>query len=245
MQQIAREVYYNQLGPQFYTNGVNINVGQVAQLAASLPILINRSLLFNKKLAEAININNFPAFSQDWKMNELKLREHMKAENVKWERRVSDEGLPYFVRLDKGVENPGNPVDSCVFFANNNEAGCSQFLQDCLMGQDFTGCMPLIDDPNYIVLNFPNVNDAPHNIIKSVTKINPTWALLLLKKFNYGFYLAEDQVPGIQSLRRYKVQSVNEWLKDLEDPAILATIGPCDCNEGAKLLQKLNQTLIC
>lgn len=156
-----------------------------------------------------------------WKIGEDKLRQHILSTQSKWVRQ--DENSFVFVRLgENGIPEEAQDFDNCAFLEENAQE-CHAFFNKCVLTDDTVfpeECMKAINKDSGFKINIP-----PTTIAKQILNMNPALSFAILRKFNFGYYTVtvNDPVPGF---RRYVVQTVGEWLMDLQDPEVNKIFGP-------------------
>lgn len=90
-----------------------------------------------------------------------------------------------------------------TFVKTNYELKCKDYIGDCLLGQNIDQCNKYFS--NY---NFWDITQ------KEINEMNPEMIIITLKKFGFKQYKIYDKVAKMELL---KVESLNDWLRRLED----------------------------
>nr|QZX43172.1 insulysin insulin degrading enzyme [Mimivirus sp.] len=204
---IARNVYYSPTSDTVQIYNIPIQVDPIIRSVARMPLFsLNNQNYFGNLLRASVTSSISPTLTPAWKENETRLSEHILRHDSKWERIDDDFVL-------KGPD--GNVVDhkfvnNCAFIGSS-EQECLDVLSQCLApnGQSINDRCSQLTDFNFNV-------DLPVNKLKEeVMKINPFVAFNILRQFGFASYLTEEKFEPIRNFRRYKVQSVGSWLKEL------------------------------
>lgn len=171
-----------------------------------------------------------------WKRNEQMFSEYILRQASKWERVTDEEtGDDLFVKLDnKGNPEAIKPDDNCAFIGKNvNE--CLDFLTSCLSSTSKT-----LDESCGNLLNFDfDIAPGMASLKEKITNINPAVAFKILQQFKFGSYLTEETKDPFKGFRRYKVQSVGSWLREMR------TTDPRNCEYQAPAAGQCNPEPLC
>lgn len=147
-----------------------------------------------------------PGLEPGWKKRENYITEQMLKAASRWER----DGDIFVLRDENGniVEKGVNSLCNMIGQAMDN---CLIFLSNCVNSNEETlpkYCEKMLD------FNF-NINPPINALVEMVKEINPLIAFRILQRFGFASYLAEEENEPFPGFRRYKVQSVSEWLEEL------------------------------
>lgn len=143
-----------------------------------------------------------------WKEHESRLSEHILKVASQWER----DGDIFVKRDQFGNVIDQQMEDSCSLInLANGPQQCFDFLSTCASSvtDNPTDCRKLLE------FEFLT-KDPPLNALKdTVIKIDPSIAFNVLRKFRFASNLVEEPRYPIPGFKRFKVQSVESWLKEL------------------------------
>ncbi|AGF85380.1 hypothetical protein QJ854_gp402 [Moumouvirus goulette] len=203
---IARNVYYNPSADTVNIYGNDIPLAPIIQRVAATPLFSsNYQNYFSDLLRASVVSASQPTLSPLWKENENRLNEYMLRHTSKWER-VDDD---FILKGPDGNPIAQQPADNCTFIANTED--CLDVLRQCLApGANINeGCARLTD------FNFTGLDVPASRLKQEVMKINPLVAFNILRQFGFASYLTEEKYDPFNGFRRYKVQTVGTWLKEL------------------------------
>jgi hypothetical protein len=211
MQNLAREVYMKATPgtKQIVVMGTTIKAIDIAEgITGLVNLLIDTrkayNILLSQPLRSQVRVTSALQELED------KLSAHVFKDTQNWTR-VGDN----FVRKDKdGNKIEEEEIDSCAFLTQDL-GKCHNFITNCALSEekDFPAACSQILDSDFYVANL-----TPDVIKEKVVTIHPKVAFGLLQRFQFGSYLAEDNEP-IRGIKRYKVQSVPSWVKELDSIA--------------------------
>ncbi|BCS83099.1 hypothetical protein QLL95_gp1024 [Cotonvirus japonicus] len=205
---IARAVYNSpreQSVVQIY--GHPIDLIPVAQRVASVGLPnLNYQTYFKNILRSAVAASEKPVLPPEWVDHEDKLAEHILRQASKWERVGND----FVLKKEDGSIEQTVPQDSCAFI-NVSTRECLDFFGSCLPSNSAT-----LSDACKKLYTFDfSVNPPISQLKDEIVKIDPVVAYLILKQFRFGSVLAEESNDPFYGFRRYKVQSVGSWIREL------------------------------
>jgi len=219
--------------------GFNIPIKQVITSTIFSPAYWNTN--FNLQLDNVMKnlLNSTPGsnITENWKKNEDLFSKYILSEKSKWERVVDeDTGNDVFVKFNKDgkPEEKSNPLDNCAFL-NMNQAECLDFLTSCLPSKSNIldpACEEIIDR------NF-DIAPGMASLQEKILNINPAVAFKILDQFRFGSYLADEPRPPFRHFKRYKVQSVGSWLREMQ------TTDPRNCNSMAPVHSSCSSRPLC
>nr|AEX62853.1 hypothetical protein mv_L648 [Moumouvirus Monve] len=203
---IARGVYYSPSADTVNIYGFDIPLAPVIQAAVTTPLFSSSyQNYFGDLLRASVAASAQPTLSPLWKENENRLNEYMLRHASKWER-VDDD---FILRGPDGNPVAQQPADNCTFISNTED--CLDVLRQCIApGTNINeGCARLTD------FNFTGLDVPASRLKQEVMKINPLVAFNILRQFGFASYLTEEKYDPFNGFRRYKVQTVGSWLKEL------------------------------
>lgn len=162
--------------------------------------------------------NKSEANCSTFKDDESKMREFMLKQKSKWVR--DDDNQFYFVRYENGKAVDEQLTSMCVYI-NKSASECSNFFATCALSNDEefpTACDEIINNRDFLV------NIAPNKIAEEIVKMNPIFAFSILKRFNFGFSKETGSDPFV-GFNRYRVESVGNWIKDMQNDEINKVFG--------------------
>lgn len=183
--------------------GVPISLIDIVNKVTQTAFAFDYQLIFKNALKAAVS--TAPGLPALWKEGEIKLTEHMLRVASKWER----EDDHFVLKNDKG-EIVDQEINNCALI-NENTRDCMGFFTSCFSATDAnfdTACSRILD------FNF-NISASPEVLKKEVMKIDPSVAFAILKQFKFGSRLEEEKYRPFKGFKRYKVQSVSNWLEEL------------------------------
>ncbi|QGR53903.1 hypothetical protein [Moumouvirus maliensis] len=203
---IARAVYYSPSADTANIYGNDIPLAPVIQTAVATPLFSsNYQNYFGDLLRASVAATAQPTLSPLWKENENRLSEYLLRHASKWER-VDDD---FILRGPDGNPIAQQPADNCTFISNTED--CLDVLRQCIApGANVNdGCSRLTD------FNFVGLDVPASRLKQEVMKINPLVAFNILRQYGFASYLTEEKNDPFYGFRRYKVQTVGSWLKEL------------------------------
>ena len=205
IRQIVRDVYAAPPGNTVTVLGVPIQLFDVINRASKGLFDLDYEKEFRRIIDKAL-LGKMPGMTSVWKENEERLFKHMAAENSRW-RRDEDK----FVKLaaDGKTIVEEKITDNCNLIKTSSK-DCLDFIASCVDAESKTfpaACAKLLE------FDF-DINTAINELAEKVKEINPSAAYGILRNFGFGYYLGTDDVP-IRGFKRYKVESVSSWLKEL------------------------------
>ena len=190
---------------------VTMDVPAAVEASRYAALGVNIADVFNEARKKALQ--SLPGFTAEWKCNESALEEHMfrEAANQKWFRKDGNG----WVRRDKDGNELPEPTqeDHCKLIANST-TDCINFLKNCALA-DYDGKEFPVACEQLFSFNF-NVNPPLDQLATTVSSMDPSLAFRILQKFGFGYFLTEEKtLPPVPGFRRYKVESVGTWIKEL------------------------------
>lgn len=228
LQNIMRDIYASGKSAPIKIGSLEYNLVDIIRRASRGGIDVDYTSAFNASLSRA-NKNKIGVVDSMWKESEHRLREFLEKEAASWER---DPSKDVFIKKDSAGKVVDKIEDNCEMFATTLD-DCMGFFEKCLEVDDDDSfpneCADLL---NMSFIDF-DTNVAPNSLAEIVGKMNPGIAFKILDKFGFGEYLAE--VPQVApGFRRYKVQSVDNWLQALiadGKASKCKTAGPAGCKD--------------
>lgn len=212
LRNIVRTVYSDiSTDPKFVViYGEQVNPKEViARVSRFITFPIDYKSYYKSIMDRAISGTEFK-ITPRWVSNENMLKEHVLRSLSDWVR----EGDVFVRKGPNGEIIDENTGDACSLI-NIVQAECLQFLDACARSDSATfpeACKEMFDFD--FMTNFeknPSINDLKDQVVK----INPMIAFEILNKFRFGSYLQEEPVFPFKGFRRFKVQSVGDWLREL------------------------------
>ncbi|AYV85377.1 MAG: hypothetical protein Satyrvirus13_10 [Satyrvirus sp.] len=210
VRQIAREVYLSSSPIEVVIYGYKINPREIAKRIARVGLFIimwetYKQNMLSKLMAE----DEFPAVTARWREEESRLTEHMLRSLSDWVR----DGPTFYRKDAEGKTIETLIPDECALVKLENEIeGCVDFLTECALSdkKSFPEACKLLFDENRFITN------PPLDVLKGkVVKMNPHFAFKVLRQFKFGDKLVEEDTDPFKGFRRFKVESVGEWLAEL------------------------------
>lgn len=229
MKEIQKNVYIEAAGGKvklFNDDNLNIDVNVITvQSAKNISAMrINHKLLYDQMINDSNSLWT-TANSTSWAGLELKLAEHTLKEASKWER-VFDENDPnYGYLVYPKIDANGNKTfvkfvedGTCDYISSNNRR-CLDILMSCA-GSKFddksiTGECKAMMEESFDGTSLTNVDVT--DISKKISEISPDVALNVLRRFHFGSYLSEEETFPFNGFRRYRIQDVASWLREMKD----------------------------
>ena len=224
IRQIPIELYNSPSTQPIRIFGIEIDTTPIINSIAQNGFQFDYSKIFRQALQGAINrsLGTFPTLLPIWHEREERLTEHILRAATQWER----DGNEFKKKDTSGNFLEIKDADNCAFI-NVAVDQCLDFFTTCLYSSDetfSTDCEKL--------LNFTFKVNAPINKLKEeVLKIDPSVAFMILKKFKFGSKLVEEQFDPFKGFRRYKVESVSDWLNELKSGKERCVTPPSACQE--------------
>ena len=224
IRQIPIELYNSPPNQPIRIFGMQVHTTPIVNSIAQNGFQFDYSKIFRQALQGAINrsLGTFPALLPIWHEREERLTEHMLRAATQWER----DGNEFKKKDATGNFLEIKDADNCAFI-NVAVDQCLDFFTTCLYSSDetfSTDCQKL--------MNFTFKVNAPINKLKEeVLKIDPSVAFMILKKFKFGSKLVEEQFDPFKGFRRYKVESVSDWLNELKSGKERCVTPPSSCQE--------------
>ena len=186
------------------TFNITIDVQASINRALRYPVTIVDTKGFYAQLLKQFEAQT-PSTTMGWREREDKFSEYMMMLASKWQREDRQ-----FVRYkDDGTVDESLPADNCAFIDFDADK-CVEYIQGCALSKD---SFPVACE-NLAKEKF-DTNIAPTLMKEKIFKINPLVALAFLNKFNFQRYLGEEDMP-IKGLRVWRVESVGQWLQNME-----------------------------
>lgn len=183
--------------------GYQINIKVIAQKIARVgPYNLNWQEYYKSRVSRSLD-ETVPKLTPAWRESEAKLNMHILKAASEWVR----DGDNFVRRKPNGdiIEEQENADDSCAFI-NLTGTECIDFLVDCALSDE--------NFPNKCKMLF-DLNTPITFVKEKVLKINPKNAFGVLQKFKFASYLDKEAFDPVRDFRRYKVQSVGEWVEEL------------------------------
>jgi hypothetical protein len=208
---LSKKVYLTEKGKDIPYNGITItqdiineSINYVSSFGLAY-LLKNTDYIKNLLFKVPLMI---PGLEQKWKRGENFVTEQMLKAASEWEREGDE-----FVRRDNEGKIVDRTMESLCGMIGEAHDSCLSFFTRCLNSQSDT--LP-VDCHEMLDFNF-KINPAIDVLINTVKEINPIIAFRILEKFKFASYLADEESDPFPGFRRYKVQSVGEWLEELEN----------------------------
>ena len=153
--------------------------------------------------------------SSIWKNNNINLTERMLRDASKWERIDNSDVKNHGNFIYKGGIEKIEPDENCRFIKGSVNR-CMDILSSCAKGEVKEGevsesCARIMD----MEFDF-DINPPMNDLADMVSKMNPKLAYQILRQFKFGSYLSDKDGPQpFQELRRFRVQSVADWLNEM------------------------------
>ncbi|AHA45417.1 hypothetical protein HIRU_S511 [Hirudovirus strain Sangsue] len=211
LRRIAREVYNSPVGQSTVpVYGQPVDLTLIAQSAARMNFPISNVAFrdtFNNLLQNALNqAATGTAVTPGFIEQEDKLVEHLLRVSSRWER----DGNTFIFKDLSGNPVQTDPADNCLLIDTSTRE-CLSVLTQCIADPGTK-----LSDTCARLMEFNFKVNPPLNLLKDeISKMNPGVAFEILRKFGFGSYLAEDKDDSGSVIRRYKVQSVGSWIREL------------------------------
>lgn len=213
LSRIFRTVYYNGTSKTVTIAGQPIDTVQTTGAISRSPPL-NPGWIDNFAKSIADKVLGADLLSASWKKSESDLASHLAEQAKYWERRGR-----LFVRLDdNGNIVEQKTADQCPL-TGLNSSECISFINRCVMSPGLNAdqiCRKLYN-AKYTFATSPLTAEQ---IAREVVNMNPFTAMEILRKFGFSSYLVEEHPnPLPPGFKRYKMQSVGQWIATLNNKA--------------------------
>lgn len=216
IRKIGRDVYFRKPGTdEIKIYGQTINIKTItADSRLRTYFSINYHDLFKESLndADPYKISS----SSTWNGLNIILTEEMLRDASKWVRvhDASDDNYGNFVYKVNGQVEDVKEDGACSFI-NESVNKCLDILSSCASSSIEDGKVAYACEK---IMEFSfdfGINPSGNDLANKISKMNPRIAYLILKQFKFGSYLSDEENIPFKGIRRYKVQSVSDWLREM------------------------------
>lgn len=214
IRRIGRNVYFRKSGTdeiKIYEHTINVKAMTNASLLRTyFPIDYHK--LFKESLKDADPHGMKP--SGTWENMNIHLTENALREASRWQRvhDANDENYGNFVYIVNDKVEDIKDDENCSFIGRSvNE--CLDVLSSCANSTIEDGKVASVCQ-NIMDFDF-KINVPMNDVANKISKMNPRLAYKILRQFKFCSYLSDSETVPFKGIRRYKVQSVADWLREM------------------------------